>query len=122
MRTLLALTAAGVLTACATTSPFPEASGGPVTAAELAHSFDSAVQSRLLIFTRADRACTLDRAAELSQAAGEPTGEGSAASGIRVFTEGSGGGLNRVPDVSAREMAAARLVREAAIECQQGSN
>ena len=119
MRTPLIFISAGLLAACATTqSPFPEAESGPLTAAELAHSFDSAVASRLTIFTRADRDCSLERAAQLAVEAGEPDPE-AAVNAPRVFVEGSGGGLRQLPSVSARELAAAGVVREAAIECQR---
>ena len=107
-----------VCAACATPPPpFPAADGGPLTRAELEHSFDSAVASRLIIFTRADRECTLEKASAAADAAGEPE-PGMAENLPQVYVEKPGGLRELDNQISNRELAAAKLVGDAARECQ----
>ena len=118
MRSVIGCAAFLMVAGCQTpTPPFPAADSGPITPAELAHSFDSGVSSRLIIFTRADRDCTLAAAATLAEEAGEPE-PGNAENLPQIYVEGSRG-LQKIDNqISNRELLAARLVGEAARSCQ----
>ena len=120
MRFAIAISSIALLAACQTPPPpFPAAESGPITSEELAHSFDSAVSSRLIIFLNADRECTLSKAAIAAEESGEPE-PGNAENLPRVYVEGAGGLQELSNDISNRELEAARLVGAAARECQSG--
>jgi hypothetical protein len=121
MRFAIAISALMLASGCQTPkSAFPAEAGGYITPTELAYSFDSAVKSRLIIFTTADRNCTLKMAETLAVEAGEPE-PGMSEDLPQVYVEGSSG-LKRVDNsISNRELLAARLVGEAARKCQVGS-
>ena len=115
-RLTMIASAAALLAACSTTPPFPAAASGPLNAEELAFSFDRGVDARLIVFSNADRACTLARAAELAADAGEP--DPSLADNQPTVMMETSGGLKTLPPAGTRELAAARIVGEAARECQ----
>jgi len=117
---IASVSAASVLAACSTTPPFPAAESGPLNAEELAFSFDSAVDARLIRFTRADRACALAKASEMAAEAGEP--DPSIAENQPSIMMETSGGLKTLPQAGARELAAARIVGEAANACQVEGN
>lgn len=124
MRVILASSILLASAACQSSlPPFPEATAGPLTEAELAWSYDSAFHDPIFknIAKNWDRECTLAKAKSIAASQGDP-GDApiEAKEGPAVFVENPNGGLTAVSmDFSNREFAAAGVIQDAAKECQE---